>query len=105
MIDIRLLRGTNRISGERCRGGQYRLAVQFHRRFVAGRSEDLVADSDQAGAVTGAARLALPDDVDETEALPEDAEERTADNHTPEYPPVHPLRLRDDSDNEVIPPA
>ena len=72
---------------------------------MAGRGEDLVADSDQAGAVTGAAGLALPDDVDETEALTEDAEQRTADDHTSENPPVHPIRLRDDSDNVVIPPA
>ena len=72
---------------------------------MAGRGEDLVADSDQASAVTGAAGLALSDEVDETEALPENAEQRTADDHTPEYPPVHPLRLRDDSDNEVIPSA
>ena len=72
---------------------------------MAGRGEDLVADSNQASAVTGAPGLALPDDVDETEALSEDTEQHTADDHTPEYPPVHPLRLRDDSANEVIPSA
>ena len=102
-VQTRLLRRTHRIPGERCRGGQNRLAIQFHRRFVAGRGEDLVADSDQASAVTRAARLALPDDVDETKALPEDAEQRTADDHTPENPPVHPIRLRDDADNTVTP--
>lgn len=88
-VDSRFLGCAHRIPGEWGRGGQDRLAVQFDGGFVAGGGEYLVADSHQSRPVSRAPRLALADDVDETEALAEDAEQSKANEHTPENPPVH----------------